>query len=227
MTTQRFLMAFVIAAACAVPASATLTTYSSLASLQAAVPGDTFSNIAFAQGSLGTSTTADGVMFSTTGLDLTGGANPSGWPAGPAQPALVNTPNGANSTVSVSVAAAVNAIEFYVGPQDFTAFNIAVTDNAGGSFNSGAFIQSSLSTPEFFGVVTTGSFTSLSVITFTSVDKTTIDAMQVGEAAPTPEVASFLLVGSGLFLMGYWRRRAAGAAAAPKGSRGAIRPAMA
>src|SRR5580698_8549644 len=133
MLTQRFLVsAFVLGCFWACPVSASLTTYCSvnlctdqsnpLTSFNAAATADTFSNIAFAQGNLGTSTSDLGVVFSTNGTGLTGMTNLSSWPAGSA---LVSNP-GVN-TLTITLPTAVSAVDFYQGPQDFSAFTISIT----------------------------------------------------------------------------------------------------
>ena len=209
MLAQRFLITAVIAVCSSIPAFATLQTYSSLSSFQTATSTDTFSNLTFVDGSLGTSTTVDGVVFSTTAAGLTGSASPSGWPTGASDPALVSSAHNGGSTLTVSIPSGVNAVDFYVGPQDFVNFTISVTDDAGGTFTSNAFIQSALTNPVFFGVTTTGNFTSFQIITFANPDMATLDDVQIGQAdvAPTPEAATLLLVGTGLLGMGYFKRR--------------------
>src|SRR5262249_46640714 len=118
----------------------------------------------------------------------------------------------------ITLPATVNAVDFYVGPQDFTPFEIAVTDDGGSHFLSDGFEE--LSTPVFFGVTTTGSFTSFTITTFANPDMTTLDDVAVGQGmTQTPEAATFLLVGSGLFCMGYFRRRGAKRNSGPCGAR--------
>ena len=208
MLAQKFpVAALVLAALGGIPAFASLTTYSSLSSFQSATSGDTFSNITFAQGSLGTSTSDLGVTFSTNGSGLNGDPSPTGWPTGATEPALVS--NSGVNTLTITLPASVNALDFYVGPQDFSYFTITVTDNAGGNFSSGAFEQTvSVQDPLFFGVVSTGSITSITITGQASNDQMTIDDMQISQAsAPTPEVATLLLVGTGLLLTGHVGRR--------------------
>lgn len=203
MFTQGFLMAL-LTLGCAIPASASLTTCTTQDCLSD--PDDTFSNVSFAAGSLGTSTTDFGVIFSTNGAGFTGAVNPTGWPSGSSEPALVSSA-GVN-TLTITLPSDVNAIEFAVGPQDFSAFTIAITDNDGGNYVNGSFFQTNVQNPIFFGAETTGSFTSFTITSQASIDKLTLDAIQIGEDAPaTPEAATLLLVGTGLFAMGYIRRR--------------------
>lgn len=207
MLIQRFLMAAVVAACSAIPAFATLQTYTSLTSFDTATGGDTFTNIAFAQGNLGTSTTVDGVVFSTSGASLTGEASPSGWPTGPTEPALASSEGG--NTLTITLPAGAGAVDFYFGPLDYTGLQLTIADNAGGNFTTDALTQPNMTTPVFFGVTTTGNFTSFTIQSFSNPDMTTLDNLQFGQSdmSQTPEVATFLLVGTGLLLMGYFRRR--------------------
>jgi hypothetical protein len=213
MFTQRFLVsAFVLGCFCACPVSASLTTYCSVnlctdqsnppTSFAAATTADTFSNITFAQGNLGTSTSDLGVVFSTNGTGLTGMTNLSSWPAGSA---LVSNP-GVN-TLTITLPTAVSAVDFYLGPQDFSAFTISITDSNGATYTDGYFNESATLVPYFFGVTTDGSFTSFTITSQASPDKLSIDDMQIGsQETETPEVATLLLVATGLFLMGGARR---------------------
>ena len=212
MFSKRVLMAALMVGSCAIPASATLTTYSSVGSLEAALPGDTFSNITFAQGSLGASTTADGIVFSTDSASgLTGVTDVSGWPAGTA----INVTNAfADSfyTITISLPSGVNAIAFNVDDQTpSSTYGVSVTDS-GGTLEP-TFTQSG-STPTFYAVATTD----LTFISFTVSNDTfgtgallTLGNVTIGEAdtPPAPEGATMLLVGTGLLVMGYWRRKAA------------------
>ncbi len=207
MLTQRFLVALLTISACAIPASATLTTCTTENCLS--VPGDTFSNISFAAGSLGTSTTASGVVFSTNGAGLTGEANPTGWPAGSSEPALVSS-EGVN-TLTITLPSDVNAIEFAAGLMDFDQLQISITDNAGGSYTYGGLSQSNIQVPVYFGVSTTGSFSTFTIGSVNSIDQLTLDDIEIGqlgsEPDAAPEAATMLLVATGLFAIGYFRRR--------------------
>jgi hypothetical protein len=207
MFTRKYLVAALILGGCSVPAFATLTTYSSMATFQSATATDTFSNIAFAQGNLGTSTTVGDVTFSTSGTSLNGALNFTGWPTGTTEPSLVS---GAGiNTLTITLPSDVTAIDFYDGPHDFSLFTIAITDSDGGTYSNGALFQTgSIANPLFFGVTTTGSFTSFTITTQASVDTMTLDDVQTGEGqSQTPEVETLLLVGTGLLGMGYFRRR--------------------
>lgn len=218
MFTQKFLISVLMLGCCAIPASATLVTYcantgpgcgyssSSTASsaFTAATTDDTFNNIAVTQGNLGTSyTDATGVEFSDP-LGMTGTANPSGWPAGSTGTAITSKPG--VTTMTITFPSSVDAIDLYVGMQDFSNFTISVTDSTGGTFSSGYFEQTNVMAPLFFGVTTSSTFTSFTITSQASADQITLDDISIGSAA-TPEAATLLLVGAGLFVMGYFRRR--------------------
>lgn len=205
MTTQRFLITALAIGACAIPASATLATYSTPTALEAALPSDTFSNITFAQGNLGTSTTDFGIVFSTSSPQLTGILSPSGWVSGTA---IDTTFQNQLYTIALSFPAGVNAIGFYVDSQaSGSSVSLSVKDSGGTITPS--FTESG-STPSFFGVTTTDStFTSFLVGNDTTNNGAdlTLGDVQFGEQAPTPEVATLLLVATGLLAMGFFRRR--------------------
>lgn len=215
---QKYLISGLLVA-CAIPASAaSLTTFcvpgppcsyanSSAAStaFNTATSSDTFGNISVAQGNLTPSYTdlASGLEFNDL-LGLTGISNPSGWPSGTAV-----TAGAGISTETITVPSGVSAIEFYVGMQDFSNFTISVTDSTGGSFLSGYFAQTSLAIPLFFGVNTTSTITSFTITSQGGPDKITLGNISVGSAdtPAVPEIGTLLLVGTGLLLVGYARRR--------------------
>jgi len=234
MFTQKFLMSAIVVACCAVPASATLTTYcytpgpycatyasSSAAStaFASATTADSFSDISVTQGNLTTSyTDASGLIFGDP-LGLLGAPNPSGWPAGTA---VVGSSGTNGTTLTVTLPSSVDAIEFYAGMQDFSNFTISVTDNTNGSFSSGWFAQTNVSVPLFFGVTTDSYFTSFTISSQAPSDKITLDDIMIGssgasDSSPAPEATTLLLVGTGMFLIGYVRRRTHAA------SRGTVR----
>ena len=233
MFTPKILVSAIVLACYTVPASATLTTYCSnpgpgcteasnsaaSSDFTSATTADTFSDISVAQGSLGDSyTDASGLVFSDP-LGLTGTANLSSWPTGTA---VAGNTTSSGTTMTVTLPSSVNAIEFYAGMQDFSNFTISITDNSGGTFTSGWFVESFPGTPVFLGVTTDSYFTSFTIASQGPGDKITLDDIMIGSAgasdpSPTPEATTLLLVGTGMFLMGYFRRRTYAA------SRGTVR----
>jgi hypothetical protein len=220
MFTQKFLISVIVGLCSTVPASATLVTYCGYSSCSvndagsaftAATSADTFSDISVTQGSLGDShTDATGVEFSDP-AGMTGTANPSGWPTGTA---IVANGTAEGNTMTLTLPSDVDAIEFYGGGQDFTGLELSVTDSTGATYTTGLFGQNNLMVPAFFGATSTGMLTSVSITGFSSPDKITLDDIMIGSSgssgsgdpSPAPEVTSSLLVGSGLFLIGYFRR---------------------
>jgi hypothetical protein len=207
MSTQKYLIAAVILGGCSIPASAALTTYSTLSAFQAATSTDTFSNIAFAQGNLFSTSTSDlGVDFSTSGPDLMGVANISSWPAGTA---LVSTNSSGGNTLTITLPSAVDAISLYIGLTTTDSnIQISVADNGGAPDTFSASPTVIITSPYYLGIVTDASFTTFTIQSFGPSDHVAIDDMEIGQAqAQTPEVATLLLVGTGLLAMGYFRRR--------------------
>ena len=229
---QKYLISGLLVA-CAIPASAaSLTTFcvpgppctyanssAASAAFTTATSSDTFTNISFTAGSLGTSYTdaGSGLEFNDL-LGLIGVANPSGWPSGTA----ITTGAGV-STETITVPSGVNAIEFYVGMQSYSNFTISVTDSMGGTFSSGYFTQIStgLTTPLFFGATTTGTFASFTITSQGPTDKITLDNISVGssgsDAPAVPETGTLLSVGTGLLLLRYARRWVTGPGAHASG----------
>jgi len=211
MFTRNLLTAALIVAGCAVPASASLTTYSTLSSFQAATTADySFSDISFAQGMLYTTSTSDlGVVFSTSSTSLPyliGENNISGWPAGSA---LVSTGSTGGNTLTITLPSGVDAVSLYIGlATTDTNVQISVTDSGGGTPDSFSYSPSvTITSPYYLGLVTNSSFASFTIHSLGSLDEVAIADMQIGQPQPTPEVATFLLVGTGLLAMGYFRRR--------------------
>jgi hypothetical protein len=127
--------------------------------------------------------------------------------------------------MNVSLPSSVATIEFYVGLQDVSYFQISATDSNGGTFSSGWFHQTNAAVPLFFGITTDSTFTSLSITAYSSPDIITLDDISIGSAGTgeTPEAATLLLVATGLFLMGWMRRRMPRRAAGQAASRGTVR----
>jgi hypothetical protein len=204
MFIHKFLTAAALAVlGCAVPASADVVGYTSQTNFGDVTTEDTFSNISFTQGNLGDSFSDMGVFFSssgalmgTTSTALTSSFGGS-WPSGTALE-VTNQ----NDSLSITLPASVNAVSFEVGSSDYS-ITVSVTDNGGGSPDSYTFNGADLTV--FLGVATDASFTTFTVTDSDNGGKVAIDNMEIGQE--TPEVATFLLVGSGLLGMGLMRRR--------------------
>jgi len=222
MFRQRFLISVLVVGFCAIPASAALVTYTDSGSFAAGTTTDTFQNIDVTAGNLtSTSYTDLGVDFSdAAGLNVVTSLG-DGWPAGGAIVASHTGP----TTINISFPSGVNSIEFYTDAQlQYSYVYVSVTDSSG-TINTSLY-QVSPTTPLFFGVTTTDStFTSFSVSTdYPNPAQLTLDDISIGSAGSTgetPEAATLLLVATGLFLMGWMRRRTQGATQAA--SRGTVR----
>lgn len=85
---------------------------------------------------------------------------------------------------------------YAVGQGDHTSFgtNCGLTVPGGGP-------------AQFFGIVSDTPLSYLFISSSVNYPKIGIDSFEVGQAAPTPEVSTFLLIGSGLVLMRFLRRR--------------------
>jgi hypothetical protein len=211
MTTRTTFRTFVslLALACsAIPVSAALTTYSTLSSFNSATSSQTFSNITFPSGSDGTSYTdiASQVVFSSAN-GLTGIPTIGTWPAGSSLEVLNS---GSTNVLTITLPSLVTSVSLYLGPQNFSNFNIDVANTGGGTYDNGAEEQSSGTTPVFFGVTSDSAFSTFTVTTFASVDHLVIDGVEIGtsgsDQAQTPEVATFLMIGGGLLMLRYGRR---------------------
>jgi hypothetical protein len=212
MFNQRFLISVlvVIGCCCAIPSSAALVTYASGAALTAATPDDTFQNIDVTAGSLGASFTDDGITFGESD-GMTGVTGLSGFMG----VALTST-FGAVSTITISFPSGVNAIEFDADGEESGSDVYVFAEDSDGSINP-ELVQSG-STPSFFGVTTTDStFIAFSVANESlNPARLAIGDIMIGsptgggDPSPTPEAATLLLVATGLFAMGYFRRRVPG-----------------
>lgn len=204
MLIQKVLTVVVLAVlGCAVSASAAIVGYTSPSGFAAATNEDTFSSISFTQGSLGLSTSEMGVVFSsngalvgTTGAGVDSAFSQSGWPSGSA---LEESTVG--DSISITIPAGVTAFSLYFGSSDDDA-EILVTDTSGGG-GPDTYALYSEDGAGFAGFVTNTSFNTITIIDQGSEGNVAIDDMQ----AQTPEVATLLLVGTGLLGMGYMRRR--------------------
>ncbi|HEX5431061.1 MAG TPA: hypothetical protein VFW83_03790 [Bryobacteraceae bacterium] len=193
-------MALVVGAV--VPASASLLTYSSAGDFASANTDQAFQNISFAQGDFGTSLTEGDVIFANP-TDLTGALAPTGWPAGN----ILEAPAGPN-TITITLPDTVRAIGFYAGPQNYSNFGVHIS-NSGGDQAGGDAYPGTPTSAMFFGFRSDSPITSLTVTAFNpTFDRIAIEDVSAGtpDVAETPEIATFLLVASGLFFLRFARR---------------------
>jgi hypothetical protein len=209
----RLLVFLIVLACCAIPASATLTTYTDLPSFTAATTNQTFQNIAIPSGNDGTSYTdpTTGIEFSDS-TGLIGVTAPGGWPS---DSSLEANHCGSNSgcTLTITLPTAVTSVSLYAGLSGYNAFEVTVSNGVDAPFSSNQE-QSSLSTPLFYGFVSTTPFTTFTIATEDNVNNLFLDNIEAGTSgggggggdAQTPEAATFLMIGSGLVMLHFGRR---------------------
>jgi hypothetical protein len=221
MVKRRFLVSILVMAGAAIPASATLTTYTNSASFTAATGDQTFQNITFPMGAQGstyvdllTSTT----FMSTTGL--VGIGSPPTWPPSIDLQEPVCTGTNCTNTLTITLTAAVTSFSMYFGPQNFSSPTVRINNSGGDSYVYGGLIQPNINTPIFFGFVTDTPITSFTIQSAAPPDLMTFGGVEIGTSeAQTPEAGTLLLLGGALLMLRFARRwiprRAPEAAAVP------------
>lgn len=214
MYTKRFLVFALLLACGAIPASATLVNYSTLADFTAGNTDQTFQNITFPSGSQGTTYTdsTTGVMF-TDGTSLVGVPFPVGWPAGSSlQATNCGSPGSCTTTLTITLPSAVTSVALFAGPDNFQPFQISVSNGVDPQFSSNQS-QNPVTNPFFFGFRSDSPFTTFTIASEDNVSSVFLDSMEVGtptgDAGPppdTPEVATLLMIGSGLVMLRCGRR---------------------
>lgn len=209
MTHRTALVSILVLAGAAIPASATLQTYTDQSSFITATTGNqNFVNITFPSGALTnpyTDLITSTVFSATTGLS--GTASPSGWPSGEVLK-MTSCSSGTNCpTLTITLDSAVTAFDMFFGPQNFSNPTVTVNNSGGDHLINGGMMQSSISTPLFFGFVTSTPITTFTIQGAVPVDQWTFDSVQVGTPnAPTPEAATIFLIGGGLLMLRFGRR---------------------
>jgi hypothetical protein len=221
MTTRDVLMSIVALAGLAIPAQATIT-YSSCNSgcsnintgvtfttfgTTATGLGDTMSSaITFVSGGLsgtpaiyvdaGTGTTFAGYSNATTqnSLQILGTS-------------LAQTINGANSGIQVTLPANTYAFAVFVSTvSSFGSPFVELGDRIVSNSNYSLVIPNN-STSVFFGIISDTPISNLFIGNLGNDGAVKIQSFEIGGPAPTPEVSTFLLIGTGLVLMRFLRRR--------------------
>src|SRR5580698_2757434 len=163
----RILSAMLVLACGAIPASASLTTYTTLSTFTAATLSQTFQSITFPSGNDGTSytDTSSGVVFSdSAGIGssfLDGIASPNGWPSGSSLEAT-NCSSGSSTcttTLTITLPSAVTSVSMDLGLQSFNSFQLTVSSSGGGTFNQN-LESGGLTTGLFYGFVSDTPFSS-------------------------------------------------------------------
>jgi hypothetical protein len=197
-------------ALCGLPAHASLLTYSTASSFNAANTDQSFQLITFTQGVLGTTYT-DGttlVVFGGTS-SLIGTTPPSGWPAG----TVIEIPSSSTTNIiTITPPASVTSLAFYAGPDlAFNTFSIMASNTAGDVCSPACgniFSQSDATVPVFFGLRSTTPLVNIRIETDANNVvhlPDILDNVEIG-TPETPEASTLLLVATGLFLVRYGRR---------------------
>jgi len=143
-------------------------------------------------------TTPEALILSGTSLAQTGTSGNGG-----------NTTNG--RSIQIVLPANTYAFAMLVSSVSGTADPFVELVSSPSNFNtSGNYTLSisSSSDSEFFGIISNTAISSIFVgDLFFSQSPITIQSFEVGGPAPTPEVSTFLLIGTGLVLMRFLRRR--------------------
>jgi hypothetical protein len=212
MYTKRLLVSALLLVCGAIPASATLVNYSTLSAFTAGNSDQTFQNITFPSGSEGTTFTdsTTGVVFSDI-TGLFGVATPAGWPVGSTLQANQCSSSG-GCTLTITLPSAVTSVSLFAGLSGFNAFQVTISNGVDAPFSTNQE-QSNLQTPLFYGFRSDSPFTMFTISTEDNVNSLFIDSMEVGtptgDAGPppdTPEVATLLMIGSGLVMLRCGRR---------------------
>jgi hypothetical protein len=194
-----------LVAAC-VPASASLVTFTTPASFSAATSDLTFQNIAIVGPFSGNSYVdiGTGVTFTdSTGLIVV--ASPP-W-SSPAGAALETSAGGA--TINIALPSTGRAFSLYMGQNNFSIdFTVSLTNGTDSYIHT--FDQTLLTIPDFFGFRTDAPITSFTIQADAGALKLDLNNAQLGTEAveaDTPEVATFLLIGSGLVCLRFLGRQ--------------------
>lgn len=212
MLAQRLLLFALMSVASAIPASATLVTYTMPTAFAAGNADQTFQTITFPIGPNGASYTdpTTGVVFNDNS-SLVGIDTPVGWPTGSSLEATACAlPDTCTTALTITLPSSVTSISMDLGLLNFSGFQIAVANSGGGLFtlNTG----SAGSNPLFLGFRSDSPFSTFILATEESVSNLTLDNIQVGtpigDTAPpdTPEVPTMLMIGSGLVMLRFGKR---------------------
>jgi hypothetical protein len=211
--TQRFLVSALLLASGAIPASATLTTYTDLPTFTSATSGQTFQNITFPTGSDGTTYTDPTTLVSFSDVTgLVGVASPTGWPTGSTLEANHCTTSG-GCTLTITLPSTVTSVGLFVGTDNFQGFQVTVSNGTDPTYSSNQ-AQNPITTPFFFGFNSTVPFTTFTIASEDNVSNLFLDSIEIGtsggsspsDPSDTPEVATLLMLGSGLIMLRCGRR---------------------
>jgi hypothetical protein len=220
MFTRDILISIVALAGLAVPAHATIV-YCNDAAHCTSNSGMTFSTFGAAAGGLGDAMSSP-ITFISGGLsgapaiyvDAGTGTSFAGYSNATTQNSLQilgtslgQTINGVNSGIQVTLPANTYAFAMLLSTvSSFGSPFVELGDRNLSNSNYGLVVPNS-STSVFFGIISDTPISSLFLGNSGNDGAVEIQSFEVGGPAPTPEVSTFLLIGSGLPLMRFLRRR--------------------
>ena len=191
------------------PGLATLVTYTTASSFASANTDQTFQSLTFPT-LTGSSTSytdlSTGILFtSTSGLSVVD--NPNAW-AAPASGNVLRT-NSPGGTIVITLPTTARSFSIYLGGVfTFLDAQISVANGGGGSYSQGLSQSLGLSTPAFWGVRSDSAITSLTLVANVGNEYLEIGPGQLGApAAEAPEAATMLLIGTGLIILRFLRRK--------------------
>jgi hypothetical protein len=200
MMIYRFLIAIV---AMAIPLRASMS-YNTSALMQAGNVGLSFTPVSFSQGFSGSLLDlGSGLTFAGGGTlsTITTTINPGGsWPAGNI---LKGFSNGGEIDITLPTGTLAFGASF--GELGGSIATITLSGNGGGSFSYQVSPASGV--PVYIGVSSTSAFTSIKIAADFGFEDLALDNFSFGTGAETPEVATMVLMGSGLVMLAAIRRR--------------------
>jgi len=218
MTIRRIAILVLALAALGIPAAAAIQ-YSYCTSGCASTGGDysawqtasgsagltfSMSPLTFAPGGL-----SGGVFSDTTGTVFTGYSNATTTNSLTLSgTALAQTASGTNSGIDVALPANTYAVAFMLATvSGFGSQQVVLNGRDVFSTNYSITVPNGTS-PQFFGILSDTPITSIFIGNLGNLDgKVQINSFALGQAEPTPEGSSLLLIGSGLVLIAVVRRR--------------------
>jgi hypothetical protein len=145
---------------------------------------------------------------------LVGVGSPAGWPTGSTLEANHCT-SSAGCTLTITLPSAVTSVSLFAGLSLFSPFQVTISNGVDTPVSTNQE-QGSLSTPIFYGFRSDSAFTTFTIATEDNVSNLFLDAMEIGtptgsgggptDPPDTPEVATLLMIGSGLVMLRCGRR---------------------
>jgi len=160
------------------------------------------SPLTFAAGGLNS-----GVFTDTSGTVFTGYNGASTNPLTVTGTSLANTIGGTGTGIDITLPANTYAIAFMISVvSGFGSPVVELNDRILNNANYQIIIPNS-SSPQFFGILSNVPLSSLFVGNNGAGGAVQFNSFELGQASPTPEGSSLLLIGSGLVLFGFLRHR--------------------